>query len=145
MKKLFFISFLSLLVFCACNNSSEASNSETSENDVDAARNFIRAALDNDFEKARTFVIADSVNNQYLDLAKQSRANLSKEENSKYKSASIRIYDTRKVTDSVSIITYANSFKNKKDSLKVVRDNNKWLIDLKYSFMPALDTTKHDQ
>ncbi|MER3464462.1 MAG: hypothetical protein C4329_08710 [Chitinophagaceae bacterium] len=144
MKRLLFIGFLLLQIFGACTNRSDA-NTETAENDVDAARNFIRAALDNDFEKARMYVISDSINNQYLDLAKQSRANLSKGENVKYKNASIRIYDTRKLTDSVSIIIYANSFKNKKDSLKVVRENNKWLIDLKYSFMPALDTTHHGQ
>jgi hypothetical protein len=144
MKRLLTISFLSLLFFCACTNHSDA-NADTSENDVDAARNFIRAALDNDFEKARTYVVADSINNQYLDLAKQSRAHLTKAENEQYKNASIRIYDTRKITDSVSIVIYANSFKNKKDSLKVVREDNKWLIDFKYSFLPPLDTTTHGQ
>jgi hypothetical protein len=143
MKRLYYISFLFLPFFYACSNDSQGASTDRSESDVDAARNFIRAALDNDFEKARTYVIRDSVNNQYVDLAKQSRANLSKDENNKYHNASIRIYDTRKITDSISIITYANSYKNKKDSLKVVRENNAWLVDFKYSFLPPLDSARH--
>jgi type IV secretory pathway component VirB8 len=128
MKKL--TSFFFLLFLFACNTDAPAS----SESDVDAARNFIRASLDNDFEKAKAYMLQDSVNNEYLDAAMRNRANLPHEDNRSYKESSIRIYDIRKISDSVSVVNYSNSYKNTKDSLKLVRNNDQWLVDLKYSF-----------
>jgi hypothetical protein len=43
MKSKLFTGFLFLQFFCACNNEG---NGTTSENDVDAARNFIQSALE---------------------------------------------------------------------------------------------------
>jgi hypothetical protein len=42
----------------------------------------------------------------------------------------------------VAIIKYSNSFKKQKDSLRVVRMDGTWLVDLKYSF-PQTDTSAH--
>lgn len=121
--------FFFLQFFFGCKN-----DVATSESDVDAARNFIRASLDNDFEKAKDYMLADSVNNEYLDATMRNRSRLPREDNRLYKESSIRIYDIRKVNDSVSVVSYSNSFKNTKDSVKVIRNNNQWVVDLKYSF-----------
>ncbi|MBD0332542.1 MAG: DUF4878 domain-containing protein [Chitinophagaceae bacterium] len=143
MRSILIFSFLFLQFFCACNNNSADKNeAATSENDVDAARNFIRSALDNDFEKARAYIINDTTNNEYLDAARRQRARLSRHENLNYHKASIRIYDTRKIDDSTSVIVYSNSYKNQKDSVKVVRLNGQWLIDLKYSFPSVSDSVR---
>jgi hypothetical protein len=123
--------FIILLLLNSCSSNDVSS---TSESDIDAARNFIRASLDNDFDKARSYMILDSLNNEYLDAAMRHRASRPREENRLYKEASIRIFDTRKESDSVSIISYSNSYRNAKDSLKVVKNENQWLVDLKYSF-----------
>lgn len=130
MKKLIGGVFFLLFLYSCSNNDVPG----TSESDIDAARNFIRASLDNDFDKARSYMIQDSLNNEYLDAAMRHRASRPKEENRLYKEASIRIFDTRKESDSVSIISYSNSYRNTKDSLKIVRNNNQWMVDLKYSF-----------
>ena len=124
--------FLMMLSFVACNEGEKAV--VTSESEVDAARNFIRASLDNNFDAAKTYMLADSTNTEYLEAAQRNRGHLSKEENLKYREASIRIYDTRKLADAASIVTYSNSYKNLKDSLKVVQRNGQWLVDFKYSF-----------
>ena len=129
MKKLLY-GFFFLVTLFACNSNDNI----TSESDVDAARNFIRASLDNDLKSAKNFIVPDSTNIQSLDLLMSLRSGRPKSENASYKEASIRIYDTKKMNDSVSIISYSNSYINKKDSLKVVRINNQWLVDLKYSF-----------
>jgi type IV secretory pathway component VirB8 len=130
MKSKLITGFFFLQFFLACTNPGNTS----SESDVDAARNFIRASLDNDFKKARTYMLQDSLNNEFLDAIERSRANLPKEENKKYNEASIRIFDTQNLNDSVSIISYANSYKNTRNSLKVVKNNMQWLVDFKYSF-----------
>ena len=122
-----------LLFLVACNN--ESTVVAPAENDVDAARTFIRTALNGQWKDARRFVVQDSANLEDLDVAEQNytqRLNVTDQRN--YRESTIRIYDTRKVNDSTSIVTYSNTFKNQKDSVKVVKVNGTWLVDLKYSF-----------
>lgn len=127
---------LLLLVIVACNN-----NNSKSENDIDAARNFIRAALDGDFDKAGKFILNDSINMQDWDnVVRSLNRNLTPEDKRKYKEASIHIHDTRELNDSTSIVIYSNSFKNKQDSLKVIRVNNEWWVDFKYIFKHRMDS-----
>lgn len=139
MKKLL-TGFLFLSFLGSCKNSETA----TSENDVDAARNFIRSALDGDYAKARSFMLQDSLNNQLLNTYEDNyQKKMSAEDKRGYHEASIRMPDVRKVNDSASVITYSNSYKNKTDSLKVIRINGQWMVDFKYSFGPTtIDTTK---
>jgi hypothetical protein len=66
------------------------------------------------------------------------------EDKAGYHEASINLFDSRKVNDSTTVVNYSNSYMNKKDSLKLVRINGQWLIDLKYSLLPT-DTIKNGQ
>jgi Domain of unknown function (DUF4878) len=137
MRSAYFISFLFLLFYCSCtNNTTDRSDTtQTSENDVDAARNFIRLALDGKYDRAKAMVLEDSLNAQLIDQAERyykQRMNLSTR--NAYRGATINILNVRQENDSVSIVQYANSFKQKEDSLKVVQINGAWKIDLKYSF-----------
>jgi hypothetical protein len=122
-----------LLIFCACNQSKNGRI--PSESDVDAVRNFLRASLNNDFVQAQGYMLTDSTNIQLLKLASDQRAKLSKDDNRHYQDATIRIYDTRKLSDSASIITYDNSYRKSKDSLRVLRVAGQWLVDLKYTYL----------
>jgi hypothetical protein len=137
--KAFLYSSLFFLLLTACNNDvKETTENIQSENEDDAARNFIRSVLDQDFEKARGMMVNDSLNNQYLDATERSfRERLSVEERIRYREANIQNYQTRKINDSMIVAYYSNSYKKKDDSLKLVRSNGQWLVDLKYSF-PAL-------
>ena len=105
---------------------------------MEAASQFIRAALDGDVNKARTFIVNDSTNKQMLDLFEYKYHNVFTPEDRKaYKTASIRfLKDTHEVNDSVTIVHYSNSYKNKPDSLKVIRMNGQWFIDLNFTFQP---------
>jgi hypothetical protein len=57
-----------------------------------------------------------------------------------YADASINIHAVKPLNDSVTIVHYSNSYTNVKDSIKAVRINNQWLIDLKYSLAPKQAT-----
>lgn len=131
-----------LLVFCSCNNSQPAPAPAASESDLDAARNFIRAALDGKWSQARQFMINDSTNTVLMDMAENKYNQMSGEDQRSYREASIHLFDSRKLGDTATIIHYDNSFQNKKSGLKVVNRNGQWLVDLKYTFF-ANDTARH--
>jgi hypothetical protein len=144
MKMLLPFSLICMVLICAC-NSDQQEKETTSENDVDAARNFIRSALDGKWREARRFMVQDSTNTQLLDAYESNyETHMNREDKRGYREASITLYDSRQINDSVTIVNYSNSYKKKRDSLKVVRLNNQWLVDLKYSF-PQTDTTTHVQ
>lgn len=135
MKKLLTVlMFIFFLWGCSGNDSKSAF--EKPEGDVDAARSFIRAALDGNYKQARTLILPDSSNVQLLDnLERAYLHNNNAMEQRGYRESSIRIHNTRKISDSASVVIYSNSLKNKQDSIKAVRVNNDWLVDLKYSFL----------
>ena len=142
MRSLLYFSFLFVLL-SACTNGDEKEKETTSENDVDAARNFIRSALDGNWREARRFMLPDSTNTQLLDAYENNyQVHMSREDKRGYHESSITLYDTKQLNDSVSIINYSNSYKKQKDSLRVVRNKGAWVVDLKYSF-PQTDTTSH--
>jgi citrate synthase len=120
----------------ACKNAEEVK----SENAIDAARNFIQSALNGEFDKASQYMVDDSLNRQDLHLMERLSKNLTNDEKQKYKEASIRIYETRPVNDSATVIYYSNSYKNKRDSLKVVNQDGQWLVDFKYIFKQGIDS-----
>ncbi|MFL5809161.1 MAG: hypothetical protein ACJ749_06535 [Flavisolibacter sp.] len=142
MKRIFILCLAVLTIFTACKN--RTSETVASENDIDAARNFIQAALDGRWEDANKYMLQDSINVQLLETSEQSYRSKSSEDKRGYRESSINLFGSRKIGDSITIVNYSNSFRNKKDSLKVLRIGGQWLIDLKYSLL-ATDSTKHGQ
>ncbi|OLY92257.1 hypothetical protein SAMN05444008_11518 [Cnuella takakiae] len=127
--------FLFLQFFCACSGTDRSDTTQSSENEVDAARNFIRLALDGKWEDARKMVVDDSLNNAYMDLAQRNyQQRLDVGARTAYRKASIIVSSVEEKSEKESVIHYSNSYKKKEDSVKVVLQDGKWLIDLKYSF-----------
>ena len=132
-KMIFCFSFL-VMTLLACSNEERGAASGTSDSDIDAARNFIQAALVGDFKKAKTFMVNDSLNHEDLNAIERLNEKMTKEEKEKYQEASIRIHQNRKVNDSTSMIYYSNSYRNETYSLKVIKTAGQWLVDFKYFF-----------
>jgi hypothetical protein len=61
-------------------------------------------------------------------------------EKKKYQSASINVHAINPVNDSITIIIYSNSYKNDHDTLKLIKTNGLWMVDLKYLFNHDMDT-----
>ena len=137
MKKLIQLTPLLILLLSACNDSTKEEEIKPA-NGMAAASKFLRAALDGDYKKARAYLVNDSTNNQMFDIyEKDYNNNLPPEDKKAYKTASIRfLKDTHEVNDSTTIVHYSNSYKNKPDSLKVIRVNDQWFIDLNFTFQP---------
>jgi hypothetical protein len=141
MKGLAIIFLLSIISIAAC-KSKENSSTPKSENSIDAARNFIRAALDGKFNQARNYMLTDSVNTNYMDLAERSYQRADQSIKDGYRAASISVIRmVEAVKDSVTILVYANSFfKDNHDTLKILKTNGQWLVDFKYLYTHDADS-----
>jgi hypothetical protein len=144
MKLSTIISFLLFLTLLGCNNNGE-SKEQASANDMDAARNFLDAALKGDYKQAANYMLQDSTNLGYLDVTKRSYQRLSPEEKNGLRTASLRFYDTKQVNDSTTITIFSNSYKNDKDTLRILRKSGFWLVDLKYLFDHDMDSMQYKQ
>jgi hypothetical protein len=126
MKKLFFI--LISVCIIACNDNS---NFKKAEDAQDAGRQFIRASLDGNYEKARFYLYADSINQFLLDRWKKNYDNLNADEKSKYRDAEIVVLNIHPLNDSVTSYQYYNTYKKDTTTIKILRINQEWLVDLK--------------
>jgi hypothetical protein len=140
MKRNSFIFLFLLFSFCACNNNDKKASGKA-EDDIDAAREFIRSALDGNFNQARTYLLPDSSNIQYMDVVERSYQRTDADTKNSYQNSTIHIHEVKPVNDSTTVVIYSNSFKNDHDTLKVVKKKGQWLIDLKYLYEHDMDTT----
>ena len=127
--------FLILIILFAgmlsCNNQTE----KAPVTDLEVANAFVRNILDNNFKEAEKYLLKDETNQQYFDRFQQQYDAKDKTVLDKYKEAYIIVHETSYVTDTVFIFNYSNSYmKDARNKLKLVRINNKWLVDFKYTF-----------
>jgi len=116
-----------LLLLAACNDKSF----KKAEDAQDAGREFIRASLDGNYEKASFYLYPDSTNRMMFTKWKKDYDRMSPEEQQKYKDASILPINIQKLNDSVTSYTYANTYKKDTSTILVLRVNGEWLVDLK--------------
>lgn len=129
MKKILFI-FSVILVLVGC----EQQRSRP-DDALETAREFIRSSLNGDYDWANELMLQDSVNTYELEIiSRKYKTEMSEPDKEGYKKSSIIIHSVENVSDSVVIVNYSNSFKNKQLPLKVVRKDGKWQVDLNYTF-----------
>ena len=104
------------------------------EDPLDAGREFIRATLDGDFEKASLYIIEDQEDKEIYERYEAYMKKQPKPERLKLKSASIIINKVEKLSDSVTIINFSNSYTMKPTDLKVLKMGNTWKVDFSYTF-----------
>jgi hypothetical protein len=122
---------LFMIFACSCKNNDSFSKAEDAE---DAGTQFIRASLDGNYAKAKFYLYKDSAdfNLRLLDKWKASYDALSKEEKSAFKSASIRPTEIKPDPDSTSYsYSYYNSYKKDTTTIRVLKANDEWLVDLR--------------
>jgi hypothetical protein len=117
-----------LILMAACNDQHSFKKAEDAQ---DAGREFIRASLDGNYEKARFYLYADSTNEMLLNKWKKDYERLSAEQQRSYKDADILPIRIQAQNDSVTSYTYANSYKKDTTTVKIIRMNGEWQVDLK--------------
>lgn len=126
MKTIVFSSLVFL--FVACNAGKTFNKAEDAQ---DAGRQFIRASLDGDYEKARFYLLNDSINLLLISKWQQGFDKMDPETRRQYREANILPMNIRAINDSVTSYTYSNSFRKDTTTVRIVRVNGEWLVDLK--------------
>ncbi len=130
MNKILISTLVIIITITACNHSSEVSKKDP----LESGRGFIESSLKGDYDEAKKYLLQDSTNMQYFEGLEDFNSNRSDIEKEGYKNANIIIDSTQQLSDSVTIITYSNTYKNKPSKLKLVKKDNEWLVDFKYTF-----------
>ncbi|MGN6532651.1 MAG: hypothetical protein ACTHK0_12985 [Ginsengibacter sp.] len=131
MKRALFVMIFFTTITSACNDSGTVDKSDP----LASGRAFIEASLKGDYIKAQKYMLADSTNIEYLEGLKTFNNNMNAEDRHGYSDANIIIDSSISKSDSVDIIYYTNSYKNKPSKIKLVKQNNEWLVDFKYTFI----------
>lgn len=117
-----------LLILCACN---DEANFKKAEDAQDAGREFIRASLDGNYDKAKFYLLKNEDNLMLLDHWKAMYSRYSQDSVSAFKDADIRPIKIEAVNDSTTQYTYSNSFTKDTTTFNIVRVKGEWLVDLK--------------
>ena len=117
------------ILFAAC---TAGGGYEKAENAQDAGRQFIRATLDGDHQKARFYLLQDTTNLLLIERQQQNYNQLSNTEKQQRRESNIHPLSIKKVNDSTTSYRYFSSY-NLKDTttISIVKSNGNWLVDLK--------------
>lgn len=130
MKRYLFFLPVMMMLF-ACGHSGDIDKTDP----LESGRGFIEATLKGDYIKGDQYLLHDSLNNGYFNTLKDFSNNLTREDRYGYANASIIIDSLVPVSDSVNIIYYSNSYKKKPQKIKMVKQDNEWVVDFKYTFL----------
>ncbi len=119
------------LFFTACN---QQVKTVKNADPLEAGREFINASLTGDFEYAKKYLLADSTNLMYFDRFVDFDNKKPAADKEGYKNSNIIINSTENISDSVTVINYSNTYKKEPSKIKLIKKNNKWLVDFKYTF-----------
>ena len=128
MIRVFVLLFLSVGIF-SCNNN-ETKRPATA---VETGTEFIRATLDGNFKAAEPLLLNDLENAAMFQSYKTYYERLPAEKKVSYRKASYNINTLNEQNDSVTIINYSNSYMQQPMNIKVLKRDNVWSIDFKYT------------
>jgi hypothetical protein len=123
---------LSVIIFftISCGNNATVDKSDP----LTSGRGFIEASLKGDYKVAEQYLLKDSTNMQYFQGLKDFSTKQDAETRRGYSEANIIVDSLIAKSDSVNILYYTNSYKNKPSKIKLVKQNKNWLVDFKYTF-----------
>jgi hypothetical protein len=134
--------FLFLILISIISSCNQPEGFKEAEDPLDAGREFVRAVLDGNYEKAILYIDDNQEDKDLFDRYKKYMKNQPKKEKLQLKSSSIIINKVQNLNDTASIINFSNSYSMKPMELKVVQKNKKWRVDFSFTFsgnIPAND------
>jgi hypothetical protein len=105
---------------------------------TEAGKDFIDATLKAEYHIADDYILRDPLNERLFKRYKHSYNDLPDSTKDSYARASIVIYNVNKVNDSTTIITFANTFRNERRNIRLIKDKGEWWVDFAYTFTDSL-------
>ena len=129
MKKIILV-FVVAVAVLSCNPETSFTKATDAQ---EAAREFVRSSLDGNYDRASFYLYKDSagVNEMLLNKWKSDYSKWSQEEKVGHKNANIIVITTEPLKDSALNYVFSNSYKKDTTTIKVVKANGEWLVDLK--------------
>ena len=128
MIKVFVLLFVTVNMI-ACNNN----NPKRPATAVETGTEFIRATLDGNFKIAEPLILNDQQNSSMFQSYKTYYDRFSTDKKAAYKKASYTINTLTDKNDSTTIINYSNSYMKQPMNIKVLKRDNVWSVDFKYT------------
>ncbi len=126
---------LSLILLVAIGLYACSQKRERPTDALETARAFIESSLKGDYNWARELMIKDSLNLYELGvIEKKYDEEMSKKDKEGYKNSTIVVHSVENVSDTVVIVNYSNTYKNKPMPLKVIKRDGIWQVDFNYTF-----------
>ena len=123
-KYLLFIACL----LAACN--SGKNDYRKAEDALDAGREFINSRLQGDFLKAGFYMLPDEKNTAILKEMEKAYREKDKEGRQQWRTASINIKEVKEQSSTETYIYFQNSFDKLAATIRVIKENDNWLVDL---------------
>jgi hypothetical protein len=133
MKRLVFLLTAALVFSCH-----GRSTYPKAENALDAGREFIDGFLKGDTRKAEAYMVDDEKNKALLARLHRQLRTSSADTREGYQQSSIIIGEVDEIAENEVIIQYKSSFDMTPKKIKVVKQNDRWLVDLKYTLNPNM-------
>lgn len=128
--------FIAFLIFLTAVAGCQDNHVEVDMSDpLSSGRGFIEASLIGDYVTAEKYMLKDSTNTQYLEGLKDFSKKLTPIERASYREADIIIDSTRMPDDSTELIYFKNTYKKEPARLKLIKKDNEWRVDFKYTFI----------
>ena len=105
---------------------------------TEAGRDFINATLKADYKVADDYIVKDPLNSKLFKRYKEWYNTLPDSEKDSYRKAAITIYNVNKDSDSTTIITFSNTYKNERRNLRMVKNKGEWWVDFANTFTDSL-------
>jgi hypothetical protein len=127
----YILTLLAVVSIIACTENKDTK----AESALDAGRQFIDLSLKGKFNDAKQYMLQDDDNLFWLSKSNEAFNKYSEQERTQFSQASINILEVADVVkDSVTVISFSNSYRNQPQKVKVVKYKGNWLVDLKYTF-----------
>jgi hypothetical protein len=127
-----------LILICGSISCNEPAGYKKPDDGLDAGREYIRAVLDADYEKAELYIPHISDDRKFFDRYKEYMRTRPAEELHGLKSSSIIVNKVEPEGDTAILIRYSNSYVHKPQDVRMVRRDGEWWIDFKYTFSGGL-------
>jgi len=104
---------------------------EPANDPLEAGRYFVESCLKGEFKEAQFYILKDTLNQLQLDSISESYHQLDKEGRQQLRQASIQINNVTTLDSNNAVLQYQNSFEKIARSVKIVRNEHGWQVNLK--------------